>query len=72
MKIIIQCELAPRIVQQRRRAHFLRGFFFFPFLLPGNETMIEEAVVVVSRLLSVLNTQFVDVDDEQDEVRFNG
>jgi|LakMenEpi03Aug12_release.lakeMendotaPanAssembly.Ray.scaffolds.fasta_scaffold3083944_1 hypothetical protein len=34
--------------------------------------MIEEAVVVVSRLLSVLNTQFVDVDDEQDEVRFNG
>jgi hypothetical protein len=23
-------------------------------------------------LLSVLNTQFVDVDDEQDEVRFNG
>jgi hypothetical protein len=33
--------------------------------------MIEEAVVV-SRLLSVLYTQFVDVDDEQDEVRFNG
>nr|CAH0101495.1 unnamed protein product [Daphnia galeata] len=33
----------------------------------GNETMIEETAVVVSRLLSVLNTQFVDVDDEQDE-----
>ena len=44
----------------------------FSFLLPGNETMIEEAADALVRDCCLLNTQFVADDDEQHEVTFNG
>ena len=44
----------------------------FSFLLPGNETMIEEAADALVRDCCLLNTQIVADDDEQHEVTFNG